>query len=60
MLGLFLSHTKQPLHNMTAINRPAKICQWLNKRILPVVFAVIILVTAAIAAFVSFAVPLLR
>ena len=55
-----MSHTKQPLHNMTAINRNSKICKWLNKRILLVVFAVIILVTAAIAAFVSFAVPLLR
>jgi len=60
MLGLSVSHPKQPLHNMTGINRYAKICQWLNKRILLVVFAVIILVTAAIAAFVSFAVPLLR
>jgi hypothetical protein len=60
MLGLSVSDTEQPLHNMTAINRYAKICKWLNKRILLVVFAVIILVTAAIAAFVSFAVPLLR
>jgi hypothetical protein len=55
-----VSHTNQPLHNMTAINRHAKILKWLNKRILLVVFAVIVLVTAAIAAFVSFAVPLLR
>jgi len=45
---------------MTAINRYAKICKWLNKWIVLVVFALIILVTAAIAAFVSFAVPLLR
>ena len=45
---------------MTATNRYAKICQWLNKRILLVVFVAIILVTAAITAFVSFAVPLLR
>jgi hypothetical protein len=52
MSGLSVSDTEHPLHNMTAINRYAKICQWLNKRI--------ILVTAAIAAFVSFAVPLLR
>jgi len=60
MLGLSVSHPKQPLHNMTAINRSAKICKWLNKWIVLVVFAVLILVTAAIAAFVSFAVPLLR
>ena len=45
---------------MTAIDRYAKICKWLNKWILLLVFALIILVTAAIAAFVSFAVPLLR
>jgi hypothetical protein len=45
---------------MTAINRYAKICKWLNKWILLLVFALIILVTAAIAAFVSFAVPLLH
>jgi hypothetical protein len=45
---------------MTAINRYAKFCIWLNKWILLVVFALIILATAAIAAFVSFAVPLLR
>jgi hypothetical protein len=60
MSELSVSDTEHPLHNMTAINRYAKICQWLNKRILLVVFAVIVLVTAAIAAFVSFAVPLLR
>jgi len=60
MLGPAVSHAKQPLHNMTAINRDAKISKWLNKWIVLVVFAVIILVTAAIAAFVSFAVPLLR
>jgi hypothetical protein len=60
MLGPSMSDTKEPLHNMTGINRYSKICKWLNKRILLVVFAVIILVTAAIAAFVSFAVPLLR
>jgi hypothetical protein len=45
---------------MTAINRYAKICKWLNKWIVLVVIALIILVAAAIAAFVSFAVPLLR
>ena len=60
MFGLSASHTKQPLHNMAASNRYPKICKWLNKWIVLVVFAVIILVTAAIAAFVSFAVPLLR
>jgi hypothetical protein len=60
MLGISVSHPKQPLHNMTAINRYAKICKWLNKWIVLVLFAVIILVTAAIAVFVSFAVPLLH
>ena len=45
---------------MTEINRYAKICKWLNKWILLLVFALIILVPAAIAAFVSFAVPLLH
>ena len=40
--------------------RYAKICRWLNKWIVLVVLAFIILATAAIAAFVSFAVPLLR
>jgi hypothetical protein len=45
---------------MTAINRYAKICKWLNKWIVLVVFALIILATVAIAAFVSFAVPLLH
>jgi hypothetical protein len=55
-----VSHTKQPLHNVSAINRSAKICKWLNKWILLVVLALIILATAAIAAFVSFAVPLLH
>ena len=60
MLGLSVSHPKQPLDNMTAINCSAKTCKWLNKWILLVIFALIILVTAAIAAFVSFAVPLLH
>jgi hypothetical protein len=45
---------------MTAIDRNTEICKWLNKWIVLVVFALIILMTAAIAAFVSFAVPLLR
>jgi len=45
---------------MTAINRYAKICKWLNKWILLLVSALIILVPAAIAAFVGFAVSLLR
>ena len=55
-----MSHTKQPLHNMTAIKRSAKICKWLNKWILVVALALIILATIAIAAFVSFAVHLLH
>jgi hypothetical protein len=59
MLGLSGSHTKQP-HNMTASKRDAKICKWLNKWIVLVLFALSILVAAAIAAFVSFAVSLLR
>ena len=54
-----MSHTKQP-HNMIASKRYAKICKWLNKWIVLVLFAVSILVAAAIAAFVSFAVSLLR
>jgi len=41
MLGLSVSHSKQPLDNMTAINRYAKICKWLNKWILLLVFALI-------------------
>jgi hypothetical protein len=45
---------------MTPIKRYVKICKWLNKWIVLVVFALIILVTAAICAFVSVAVPLLR
>ena len=52
-----MSHTKQP-HNMTASKRDAKICKWLNKWIVLVLLS--ILVAAAIAAFVSFAVSLLR
>ena len=59
MLRLSVSHTKQP-HNMTASKRPAKICRWLNKWIVLVLIALSILVAAAIAAFVSFAVSLLR
>ena len=60
MLRLSVSHTKQPLHNMTASERYVKICKWLNKWIVLVLFALSILVAAAIAAFVSFAVSLLR
>jgi hypothetical protein len=59
MLRLSVSHTKQP-HNMTASERYVKICKWLNKWIVLVLFALSILVAAAIAAFVSFAVSLLR
>ena len=59
MLRLSVSHTKQP-HNMTASKRYAKICRWLNKWIVLVLCALSILVAAAIAAFVSFAVSLLR
>jgi len=59
MLGISVSHTKQP-HNMIASKRDVKICRWLNKWIVPVLFALSILVAAAIAAFVSFAVSLLR
>ena len=54
-----MSHTKHP-HNMSASKRDAKICKWLNKWIVLVLFALSILVAAAIAAFVSFAVSLLR
>ena len=52
-------NTKQA-HDITMSKRYAKICRWLNKWIVLVVFALIVLATAAIAAFVSFAVPLLR
>jgi hypothetical protein len=45
---------------MTASKRYAKICRWLNKWIVLVLCALSILVAAAIAAFVSFAVSLLR
>jgi hypothetical protein len=55
-----MSHTKQPPQSITAINRYAEMCKWLNKWIVLVVFTLIIMVTAAIAALVSFAVPLLR
>jgi hypothetical protein len=54
-----VSHTKQA-HNITASRRYAKICKWLNKWNVLVAFAFIILATAAIAAFASFAVYLLR
>ena len=54
-----MSHSKQP-HNMTASKRYAKICKWLNKWIVPVLFALSILVAVAIAASVSFAVSLLH
>jgi hypothetical protein len=45
---------------MTSSKRSAKICLWLNKWIVPVLFVLSILVAAAIAAFVSFAVSLLH
>jgi hypothetical protein len=45
---------------MNAISRSAKICKWLNKWILLVALVLIILATAAIVAFVSFAVSLLH
>ena len=54
-----MSHTKQ-VHNLTASKRYAKICKWLNKWNVLVAFALLMLATAAIAALVSFAVPLLR
>jgi hypothetical protein len=56
---LSVSHTKQP-HNMTASKRYTKICKWLNRWIVLLLFALSILLTAAIAAFASFAVTLLR
>jgi hypothetical protein len=59
MLRLSVSHLKQP-HNITASKRYAKISKWLNKWIVLMLFALSILVAAAIAAFVSLAVPLLR
>jgi hypothetical protein len=54
-----VSHTKQA-HNITASKRYAKICKWLNKWNVLVAFALLMLATAAIAALVSFAVPLLH
>jgi hypothetical protein len=45
---------------MTASKRYSKISLWLNKWIVPVLFALSILLAAAIATFVSFAVSLLR
>jgi hypothetical protein len=54
-----VSHTKQA-HNINASKRYAKICKWLNKWNVPAAFAFIILATAAIAAFASFAVYLMR
>ena len=59
MLRLSVSDTKQP-HKMTASKCYAKICKWLNRWIVLLLFALSILVAAAIAAFVSFAVTLLR
>jgi uncharacterized protein YpmS len=59
MLRLSVAPNKQP-HNMTTSKRYAKICKWLNKWIVLVLCALSILVAAAIAAFVSFAVSLLR
>jgi len=59
MLRFSPSNTKPP-RNITVSKRYAKIFKWLNKWIVLVVFALIILATAAIAAFVSFAVSLLR
>jgi hypothetical protein len=53
-----VSHTK--LHNITASKRGAKICKWLNKWNVLVAFALVVLATAAIATFASFAVYLLR
>jgi hypothetical protein len=35
-------------------------CKWLNKWIVPLLVALIMLAAIAIAAFVSFAIPLLR
>jgi len=52
-------NTKQA-HDITVSKRYAKICRWLNKWIVLVALALVILATAAIAAFVSFAVSLLR
>ena len=45
---------------ITASKRYAKICKWLNKWNVLVAVALIIVATAAIAAFASFAVYLLR
>ena len=59
MLRLSVAPNKQP-HNMTTSKRYAKICKWLNKWNVLVAIALITLATAAIAAFVSFAVSLLR
>jgi hypothetical protein len=59
MLRLSVSHTKQP-HNKTASERYVKICKWLNKWIVLVLFALSVLVAGAIAAAVSFAVSLLH
>ena len=55
-----MSDIKTTPHNVTARDRHAKICNWLNKWIVLVAIALIILATAAIVAFVSFAVSLLR
>jgi len=54
-----VSDIKTTPRNVTVSDRHAKICNWLNKWIVPVAIALIILATAAIAAFVSFAVALL-
>jgi hypothetical protein len=45
---------------MTVSNHKTKMCKWLNKWIVPLLVALIMLAAIAIAAFVSFAIPLLR
>jgi hypothetical protein len=45
---------------MTVSNHKTKMCKWLNKWIVPLLVAFIMLAAIAIAALVSFAIPLLR
>ena len=45
---------------MTVSKHNTKMCKWLNKWIVPLLVALIMLAAIAIAAFVSFAVALLR
>ena len=45
---------------MTVSNHKTKMCEWLNKWIVPLLVAFIMLAAIAIAALVSFAIPLLR